>query len=106
MSRIVNYTPVDLDEAVELTPRKTPLTELVRAANGGRDATRSAHLTLETIRSNLVSSASLEEFEAANENKGIFGWLERRRKRTAKSAARRAESVTILTTGVFATSRR
>lgn len=105
MSRIVTYTPVSPDEVVRPIRKKTPLTELVRAAEVGRENTRTAHMTLETIRSNLVNNDSLDEFEAANEEKGIFGWLERRRKRAP--APTRAEPVTILrAASVFATSRR
>jgi len=97
-----------LSEADEFAEKKMPLTELVRAANGGRAVTsRTAHLTLEAIRTKLVDTDSLEEFEAANETKGIFGWLGRRRKRTAEVPERRTDSVRILAAAtVFATSRR
>ncbi len=107
MGRVVIYTPVDLSEADEFAEKKMPLTELVRAANGGRAVTsRTAHLTLEAIRTKLVDTDSLEEFEAADENKGIFGWLGRRRKR-AEVPERRTDSVRILAAAtVFATSRR
>lgn len=108
MGRVVIYTPVKSSEADEFAEKKMPLTELVRAANGGRAVTsRTAHLTLEAIRSKLVDTDSLEEFEAADENKGIFGWLGRRRKRTAEVPEQRTDSVRILAVAtVFATSRR
>jgi hypothetical protein len=108
MGRVVIYTPVDSNEVDEFAEKKTPLTELIRASNGYREAnSRTAHLTLQAIRAKLVDSDSLEEFEAANENKGIFGWLERRRKAAAEAPVRRTESITILTAAtVFASSRR
>jgi hypothetical protein len=108
MNRVVTYTPVGLKEADESTPRKKPLTELVRAANGGREPNpRTAHLTLEAIRAKLVNTDSLDAFEAADENKGIFGWLDRRRKASPEVVARPNDSFTILTTAtVFASSRR
>lgn len=107
MNRTVVYTPVDLNEADESTPRKTPLTELVRAASGGRELnSRTAHITLDAIRAKLVNTDSLEAFEAANENKGIFGWFDRRRKALPEVSARRNDSFTILTAAtVFASSR-
>jgi hypothetical protein len=109
MTVMVNFTPVDLRDEAENTEKKMPLNKLIRSAAGRQESTRSAKLTLDKIRANLINDESVDEFEQAAQRQGIFGWLGRgrRRRRPATSTSNESESLAIFpASGAFATGQR